>query len=99
MRVNNAEGVPEAADPAAKPPAEEERPHRYAEEDVTSKSIYIKVPKGPRAEGEVADEDVVLMYSPVGTQRVNSSRELYESEPVFKAAMDTCNEIATPLLP
>ena len=41
---------------------------------------------------------VVLLFPGYGAQRVNMGRELYESEPVFRQAVDHCAELLKPVL-
>jgi amino acid adenylation domain-containing protein len=41
---------------------------------------------------------VVFVFPGQGIQRVNMCRELYESEPVFRRELETCDRILTPLL-
>ncbi|HEY9151630.1 MAG TPA: beta-ketoacyl synthase N-terminal-like domain-containing protein, partial [Anaerolineales bacterium] len=48
---------------------------------------------------EPMDRDVVFMFSGQGSQYVNMGLELYQSEPVFKQAIDRCAEILASKLP
>lgn len=41
---------------------------------------------------------VVFMFTGQGAQFVNMARQLYETEPVFRDALDRCNEILQPYL-
>ena len=47
---------------------------------------------------ESRERRVVFLFPGQGAQHVGMARELYESEPVFRQAMDRCAEIAAPLL-
>lgn len=50
-----------------------------------------------RASGGTPPE-VVFMFTGQGAQYAGMGRQLYDSEPVFRAAMDECDQLATPLL-
>jgi len=43
--------------------------------------------------------DVALLFSGQGAQYVNMGRELYQTEPVFRRAIERCSEILRPHLP
>jgi acyl transferase domain-containing protein/NADPH:quinone reductase-like Zn-dependent oxidoreductase/short-subunit dehydrogenase/aryl carrier-like protein len=43
--------------------------------------------------------EIVFMFTGQGAQYAGMGRQLYDSEPVFKAAMDECDRLASPLLP
>ncbi len=43
-------------------------------------------------EGAEKAPEVVFMFSGQGSQHVNMGRELYETEPIFRAALDSCAE-------
>ncbi|MBZ4421923.1 type I polyketide synthase [Myxococcus sp. RHSTA-1-4] len=47
---------------------------------------------------EVGDRPVVFMFPGQGAQHVNMARELYDSEPAFRAEVDTCAEKLKPHL-
>ena len=47
---------------------------------------------------EPMERDVAFMFSGQGSQYVNMGLELYQSEPVFKQAVDRCAEILAPKL-
>lgn len=44
------------------------------------------------------DRPVVFLFSGQGSQHVNMGRELYETEPVFRDALDRCSELLKPHL-
>jgi len=46
----------------------------------------------------VVKPEIVFMYPPVGTQKVNLGRRLFEEEPVFRKAFLECDAVAKPLL-
>ncbi|PAX59717.1 type I polyketide synthase [Brunnivagina elsteri] len=47
---------------------------------------------------EVGDRAAVFMFPGQGSQYVNMGRNLYDSEPVFRSAVERCVEILKPLL-
>ncbi|MBX3611473.1 MAG: type I polyketide synthase [Hydrogenophaga sp.] len=46
-----------------------------------------------------AAPEVVFMFTGQGAQYLDMGRQLYEQEPVFRAAMDECDRLASPHLP
>ena len=72
---------------------------RVGRSHFTHRSAYLLKPDGKmpekafvRGEAESAPE-VVFVFTGQGAQYANMGRELYEKEPVFRAAMDRCAEI------
>jgi acyl transferase domain-containing protein/NADPH:quinone reductase-like Zn-dependent oxidoreductase/NAD(P)-dependent dehydrogenase (short-subunit alcohol dehydrogenase family)/aryl carrier-like protein len=51
-----------------------------------------------RAAGGTSPE-IVFMFTGQGAQYAGMGRQLYDQEPVFKAAMDECDRLVSPLLP
>jgi len=49
--------------------------------------------------GTIPVVDVIYMYPPIGAQRVNMGRALWEENAQFKQALLACDEISKPLLP
>ncbi len=47
---------------------------------------------------DTAGSRIVFLFPGQGAQRVNMGRDLYESEPVFRAEIDACSELLRPLL-
>lgn len=48
---------------------------------------------------ERRDPDVVFMFPGQGSQYVNMGQNLYDREPIFRAAVDQCSELLRPFLP
>lgn len=48
---------------------------------------------------ESADPTLALLFSGQGTQYVQMARRLYETEPVFRARFDECNQLSQQYLP
>lgn len=46
----------------------------------------------------VSGPEIVFMFPGQGGQHVHMARELYETEPVYRAAFDECAQLATPVL-
>ncbi|MCR8843801.1 acyltransferase domain-containing protein [Paenibacillus sp. SC116] len=46
----------------------------------------------------VCDRKLIFMFSGLGDHYENMSREIYEQEPVFRSAIDSCCDILQPLL-
>ena len=66
--------------------------HYYARETETPETLLEK-------HGSITSVGLVFMYPPVGWQRVNMGRELYEHSDAFRAAIDECSALSAPLLP
>jgi len=54
------------------------------------------MPVTPKA---VVQDDVVFMYPPVGTQKVNAGRALFDAEPVYREAIMDCCAVSDSFLP
>ncbi|MCA9996435.1 MAG: aminotransferase class III-fold pyridoxal phosphate-dependent enzyme, partial [Anaerolineales bacterium] len=52
----------------------------------------------PASKAVEKNPPVVFMFPGQGAQHVNMGRELYETEPIFREAVDACAEILRPLL-
>jgi len=57
------------------------------------------VEKGEDARAAVIPRDVVFMYPPVGAQKVNMGRALFEGERVYQEAILDCSRVAAAFLP
>ncbi len=55
-------------------------------------------PRGWQHQSETRDRPIVFMFPGQGAQYVNMGRNLYDTEPVFRAVVDRCAEILKPLL-
>jgi acyl transferase domain-containing protein len=76
--------------------------HRLAVTGGTAKELTEQL--GAFVRGEVAAGDakpgteVVFLFTGQGPQRVGMGREIYETQPTFRAAMDRCDEILRHIL-
>lgn len=48
--------------------------------------------------GEARTNDVVFLFTGQGPQRAGMARELYDTQPTFRALIDRCDEIVRPML-
>jgi phthiocerol/phenolphthiocerol synthesis type-I polyketide synthase E len=70
--------------------------------DVPDAVQKLTVPKAPWVVTQQSDgpaPGVIFMFSGQGSQYAGMGKELYQSEPVFRAAVDACAGILEPLLP